>query len=195
MAFELPPLQYDYSALEPHIDTQTMQIHHDKHHAAYVTNLNKALESASGLAGKTIDEILANLSAVPENVRQAVVEGRAEYMPIFLHEIEGLFESGERRLDYVLMQTSPPDKYGYMSLGVGVDCTLTAARNAFIARSWTFRKSAGVSQNSSRLPHTLSPTMKILATLTVFDASSAAATQRARSSSDSIDQKAGKMTR
>lgn len=67
---------------------------------------------------------------VGENVRQAVCEGRAEYMPIFLHEIEGLFESGERPLDYVLMQVSPPDKYGYMSLGVGVDCTLTAARSA-----------------------------------------------------------------
>ena len=52
MSFELPPLPYDYSALEPHIDTQTMQIHHDKHHAAYVTNLNKALESAPDLAGK-----------------------------------------------------------------------------------------------------------------------------------------------
>ena len=73
MAFELPPLPYDYSALEPHIDTQTMQIHHDKHHAAYVTNLNKALESAAGLAGKSINEILADLSAVPENVRQAVI--------------------------------------------------------------------------------------------------------------------------
>ncbi len=67
---------------------------------------------------------------VGENVRQAVCEGRAEYMPIFLHEIEGLFESGERPLDFVLLQTSPPDKYGYMSLGVGVDCTLTAARHA-----------------------------------------------------------------
>ena len=67
---------------------------------------------------------------VGDNIRQAVCEGRAEYMPIFLHEIEGLFESGERPLDYVLMQVSPPDKYGYMSLGVGVDCTLTAARHA-----------------------------------------------------------------
>jgi len=67
---------------------------------------------------------------IGENVRQAVCEGRADYMPIFLHEIEGLFESGERPLDYVLMEVSPPDKYGYMSLGVGIDCTLTAARHA-----------------------------------------------------------------
>ena len=56
MSFELPSLPYDYGALEPHIDTQTMQIHHDKHHAAYVTNLNKALESAPGLAGKSIGD-------------------------------------------------------------------------------------------------------------------------------------------
>lgn len=67
---------------------------------------------------------------IGDNVRRAVWEGRAEYLPIFLHEIEGLFERGEKRLDYVLIQVSPPDKYGYMSLGVGVDCTLTAARHA-----------------------------------------------------------------
>ncbi len=67
---------------------------------------------------------------IGDNVRQAVNEGRAEYMPIFLHEIEGLFERGELQLDYVLMQVSPPDKYGYLSLGVGVDTTLTAARHA-----------------------------------------------------------------
>lgn len=67
---------------------------------------------------------------IGDNVRRAVSEGRAEYMPIFLHEIEGLFERGELPLDYVLMQVSPPDKYGYLSLGVGVDTTLTAARCA-----------------------------------------------------------------
>jgi Fe-Mn family superoxide dismutase len=73
MSFELPPLPYDFSALEPTIDTQTMQIHHDKHHAAYVTNLNKALEGAPELAGKSIDEIVANLNAVPEKIRPAVI--------------------------------------------------------------------------------------------------------------------------
>jgi acyl-CoA hydrolase len=67
---------------------------------------------------------------IGDNVREAVVAGRADYIPIFLHEIEGLFESGEQTIDVCLMQTSPPDKYGYMSLGVGVDCTLTAARHA-----------------------------------------------------------------
>ena len=73
MAHELPPLPYDYSALEPYIDEQTMHIHHDKHHAAYVTNLNKTLESAPALQGKSLEELLANLSAVPDGIRQAVI--------------------------------------------------------------------------------------------------------------------------
>jgi Fe-Mn family superoxide dismutase len=72
MPFELPPLPYPYNALEPHIDEQTMRIHHDKHHGAYVTNLNKALESAPNLAQKSIEDLLANLDAVPENIRMAV---------------------------------------------------------------------------------------------------------------------------
>jgi len=72
MAFELPPLPYPYNALEPHIDEQTMRIHHDKHHGTYVTNLNKALESAASLATKTIEDLLSNLDAVPENIRMAV---------------------------------------------------------------------------------------------------------------------------
>ena len=73
MAFTLPPLPYDYSALEPHIDTQTMQIHHDKHHAAYVNNLNAAIEGQSALQSATIEEILSNIKDVPESIRQAVV--------------------------------------------------------------------------------------------------------------------------
>jgi Fe-Mn family superoxide dismutase len=73
MPFTLPDLPYAHDALEPHIDTMTMQIHHGKHHNAYVTNLNKALESAPELAGKTIEELLANnLAAVPEAIRTAV---------------------------------------------------------------------------------------------------------------------------
>ena len=72
MAFELPALPYDYSVLEPHIDEQTMRIHHDKHHAAYVTNLNKALESAPDLQAKSIEDILMNLNSVPEGIRTAV---------------------------------------------------------------------------------------------------------------------------
>src|ERR1700684_3227539 len=71
--FPLPPLPYASDALEPHIDKTTMEIHHGKHHAAYVTNLNKALESAPDLAGKSIEELLANNCAiVPEAIRTAV---------------------------------------------------------------------------------------------------------------------------
>jgi superoxide dismutase, Fe-Mn family len=72
MPFELPPLPYGYNALEPHIDETTMRIHHDRHHGTYVTNLNKALESAAGAASKTIEALLGDLNAVPENVRTAV---------------------------------------------------------------------------------------------------------------------------
>ena len=73
MAFSLPPLPYAPDALEPHIDKATMEIHHGKHHNAYVTNLNKALESAPDLANKSIEELLANnCSIVPENIRTAV---------------------------------------------------------------------------------------------------------------------------
>jgi superoxide dismutase, Fe-Mn family len=73
MPFTLPPLPYATDALEPHIDKMTMEIHHGKHHNAYVTNLNKALESAPDLANKSIEELLANnCAAVPENIRTAV---------------------------------------------------------------------------------------------------------------------------
>ena len=73
MAFTLPQLPYATDALEPHIDKMTMEIHHGKHHNAYVTNLNKALESAPDLAGKSLEELLANNCAiVPENIRTAV---------------------------------------------------------------------------------------------------------------------------
>jgi Fe-Mn family superoxide dismutase len=68
MAHSLPPLPYAYDALEPYIDAQTMQIHHDKHHQAYVDNLNKALDGTDG-EGKTLEELLANISAYPAAVR------------------------------------------------------------------------------------------------------------------------------
>jgi len=72
MAFTLPPLQYPFNALEPHLDEQTMQIHHGKHHQAYVTNLNAALEGKPELEQKGLDWILAHLSEVPEAARTAV---------------------------------------------------------------------------------------------------------------------------
>jgi Fe-Mn family superoxide dismutase len=72
MAYELPSLPYDKAALEPHIDAQTMEIHHGKHHNAYVTNLNKALEGQAALAGKPIEALIADLASVPEAIRGAV---------------------------------------------------------------------------------------------------------------------------
>ena len=72
MAFTLPPLPYPYEALEPHIDKETMTIHHDKHHAAYVNNLNAALEGKADLASKSVEDLVKNLNAVPEDIRTAV---------------------------------------------------------------------------------------------------------------------------
>jgi Fe-Mn family superoxide dismutase len=72
MAFELPPLPYDYSALEPHIDTQTMQIHHDKHHGTYVTNLNNAIAGNADLEAMSAEDLIKNLDRVPEDKRTAV---------------------------------------------------------------------------------------------------------------------------
>ena len=72
MAHALPPLPYDYTALEPHIDEQTMRIHHDKHHAAYVNNLNAALEGHADLQGKSLEALISNLDAVPEAIRTTV---------------------------------------------------------------------------------------------------------------------------
>jgi Fe-Mn family superoxide dismutase len=72
MPFTLPSLPYAFDALEPHIDTQTMQIHHGKHHQTYVNNLNAAIEKAPELANKTIEELMRGIDAVPESVRSAV---------------------------------------------------------------------------------------------------------------------------
>ena len=72
MAHELPALPYDYSALEPHIDARTMEIHHTKHHNTYVTKLNGAIAADAGLAGKGVDELIADLAALPEAIRTAV---------------------------------------------------------------------------------------------------------------------------
>ena len=72
MAHSLPPLPYDAAALEPHIDAQTMQIHHGKHHQTYVNNLNAALEKAPELQGKSLDDLMRSVNSVPEAVRTAV---------------------------------------------------------------------------------------------------------------------------
>jgi Fe-Mn family superoxide dismutase len=72
VAFTLPPLPYSFDALEPYIDAKTMEIHHDGHHGTYVTNLNKALEGHADLQKKSIDDLLKNLDAIPENIRTTV---------------------------------------------------------------------------------------------------------------------------
>jgi Fe-Mn family superoxide dismutase len=72
MAHQLPPLPYAFNALEPHIDAQTMEIHHDRHHATYVNNLNAALEKYPDLQNKSIEELISNMNAVPEDIRTAV---------------------------------------------------------------------------------------------------------------------------
>jgi superoxide dismutase, Fe-Mn family len=71
MPYEVPPLPYDYGALEPHIDEQTMRVHHDKHHQAYVDNANKALEGTEW-ADQPVDHVLANIEILPEDIRTAV---------------------------------------------------------------------------------------------------------------------------
>jgi Fe-Mn family superoxide dismutase len=72
VAFQVPPLPYDYSALEPFIDAQTMTLHHDKHHAAYVTNLNAAIEKHPDLASKSVEDLLRGINSIPEDIRTAV---------------------------------------------------------------------------------------------------------------------------
>jgi Fe-Mn family superoxide dismutase len=72
MAYELPPLPYAKDALEPNIDAQTMEIHHDKHHGAYVTNVNKAIAGKPDLEKKTVEDLISNLDAVPADIRGAV---------------------------------------------------------------------------------------------------------------------------
>jgi Fe-Mn family superoxide dismutase len=72
MAFVLPPLPYSFDALEPHIDARTMEIHHDRHHATYVTNVNGAIDKHPELAGKSIEALLSDLGSVPEDIRTVV---------------------------------------------------------------------------------------------------------------------------
>jgi Fe-Mn family superoxide dismutase len=72
MAYTLPPLPYPYDALEPHIDARTMEIHHTKHHQAYINNVNNALKDQPALAAKSVEDLISDLNAVPENIRTAV---------------------------------------------------------------------------------------------------------------------------
>jgi superoxide dismutase, Fe-Mn family len=88
--FQVPPLKYAFDALEPHIDARTMEIHHDKHHAAYVNNLNKALEAHPELQGKTIEELISDLAALPAGIQTAVRNnGGGHYNHSLFWEIMG----------------------------------------------------------------------------------------------------------
>ena len=94
MPYEVPPLPYDYAALEPHIDEQTMRIHHDKHHQAYVDNANKALDGTEW-ADKPVEDVLANLAAVPEDdPRRRPEQRRGPPQP---HALLGEHEARRRR--------------------------------------------------------------------------------------------------
>jgi Fe-Mn family superoxide dismutase len=96
MAFELPPLPYDYTALEPHIDEATMHFHHDNHHNTYVTNLNNALANHSDLQGKSLEELIGNLDAVPEAIRTVVRNnGGGHWNHTFFWNILGPNTGGE----------------------------------------------------------------------------------------------------
>ncbi len=96
MAFELPALPYATNALEPHIDARTMEIHHGKHHNAYVTNLNKALEAYPDLQSKSIEELLTSLDSIPEAIRPAVRNnGGGHYNHTMFWQIMGPGKGGE----------------------------------------------------------------------------------------------------
>ena len=96
MAFELPALPYATNALEPHIDARTMEIHHGKHHNAYVTNLNKALEGHPELQSKSIEELLTSLDSLPEAIRPAVRNnGGGHYNHTMFWQIMGPGKGGE----------------------------------------------------------------------------------------------------
>jgi len=96
MAFQLPPLPYAFDALEPHIDARTMEIHHGKHHATYVTNLNAALEKYPALQSKSIEALLREINSVPEEIRTAVRNNGGGHMNHTLFwEIMGPNAGGE----------------------------------------------------------------------------------------------------
>ena len=96
MAFQLPPLPYDLGALEPHIDAQTMEIHHDRHHQAYINNLNGAIEKHPELGSKSIEELLKDLNAIPEDIRNVVRNnGGGHYNHSMFWEIMGPNGGGE----------------------------------------------------------------------------------------------------
>ncbi len=113
MPHSLPDLPYSYDALEPFIDTQTMEIHHQKHHNAYVTKLNSALETSSEWQGKDVEEIIKNLNSVPESIRTAVRNnGGGHFNHTIFWNIMGANAGGEPGGD---LATSINDDFGSFS--------------------------------------------------------------------------------
>jgi superoxide dismutase, Fe-Mn family len=127
MAFTLPALPYAFDALEPHIDAQTMQIHHGKHHQAYVNNLNAAIDKAPELAGKSLDELMKGINNVPEPVRAAVRNnGGGHWNHSFFWESMGPKKGGEptgRLADAI--------KTGFVDFAKMKDSFATAATTRF----------------------------------------------------------------
>ncbi len=100
MAYELPPLPYSYDALEPHIDARTMEIHHTKHHQAYVTNVNNALQNHPQLAAKPVEKLLREINDVPADIRQTVVNnGGGHANHTLFWQLMGPGKGGEPRGD------------------------------------------------------------------------------------------------
>ncbi|MGI9140282.1 MAG: superoxide dismutase [Gemmatimonadaceae bacterium] len=96
MPHSLPPLPYDFAALEPHIDAKTMEIHHGKHHQAYVTKLNEALEKAPDLAGKSLDDLMGSIDRAPDAVKTAIRNnGGGHWNHSFFWQIMGPKAGGE----------------------------------------------------------------------------------------------------
>ena len=163
-----PPLPYANDALEPHIDAQTMEIHHDKHHQAYVNNLNAAIEKAPELAGKSLDDLMRGINSVPEAVRTAVRNnGGGHWNHSMFWEIMGAGKGGEpigqagrrdqervRRLQQSSRSSSPPPAPD-ASAQAGRGWSTTAAssrsraRRTRTIRSWKARRRSSASTSGS----------------------------------------------
>ena len=154
MAFEVPPLPYDYNALEPHIDEQTMRIHHDKHHQAYVDNANKALEGTEW-ADRSIESILADLEIIPEDKRAAVrnnAGGHANHS--FFWQIMKPGGGGEPSGD---LAKAIDDTFG------GLDALKSAVNDGGVKRfgsGWTWLVWDGTALSAYSTPNQDSPLMQ-----------------------------------
>src|SRR5919109_72734 len=155
MAHQVPPLPYDFGALEPHIDAQTMEIHHDKHHGAYVTNLNAALEGTEWM-DRPIESVLASLDVIPEEKRTAVRNnGGGHWNHTFFWQIMGPNGGGEPSGD---LAQAIESTFG------GVDALKAQVNDAGVKRfgsgwTWLVRDSSG-SLSVTSTPNQDSPVME-----------------------------------